>query len=126
MKKVITEGRKFGTGLLLVTQRPSRIDDTLLSQCNTHLILKLTNPKDQKQVESMVENISESDLAQLPALAPGEGIISGQAVEFTNMVKIEFNPDLEADYFKENFFDEVKNFKAPKRASKFKSEDDIE
>ena len=74
----------------------------------------------------MVENISESDLAQLPALAPGEGIISGQAVEFTNMVKIEFNPDLEADYFKENFFDEVKNFKAPKRASKFKSEDDIE
>ena len=126
MKKVITEGRKFGTGLLLVTQRPSRIDDNLLSQCNTHLILKLTNPKDQKQVESMVENISESDLAQLPALAPGEGIISGQAVEFTNMVKIEFNPDLEADYFKENFFDEVKNFKAPKRASKFKSEDDIE
>jgi DNA helicase HerA-like ATPase len=43
IRRIITEGRKFGTGLLLVSQRPSRLDETIVSQCNSFLILRLVN-----------------------------------------------------------------------------------
>src|SRR5262249_41878929 len=61
IRKVITEGRKFGTGLLLVSQRPSRLDETTLSQCNTFLIFRLVNPRDQNFVEKVMENLSKDD-----------------------------------------------------------------
>jgi DNA helicase HerA-like ATPase len=94
IRKVITEGRKFGVGLLLVSQRPSRLDETTLSQCNTFLILRLVNPRDQAFVEKVMENLSRSDGRLLPGFGPGEGIISGQAVRFPLVVRIKFDDDL--------------------------------
>ena len=111
IRKIMTEGRKFGVGLLLISQRPSRLDDTTLSQCNTHLILKLTNPKDQSFVSKVMENITDAELNQLPALGPGEGIISGQAIKFTNMVTVDHDKDLEMEFFSENFIQDAKNWK---------------
>jgi uncharacterized protein len=94
IRKVITEGRKFGVGLLLVSQRPSRLDETTLSQCNSFLVLRLVNPRDQSFVEKVMENLSKADSRLLPGFGPGEGIISGQAVRFPLVVRIQFDEDL--------------------------------
>jgi uncharacterized protein len=94
IRRVITEGRKFGVGLLLVSQRPSRLDETTLSQCNSFLILRLVNPRDQQFVEKVMENLSRADGRLLPAFGPGEGIISGQAVRFPLVVRVKFDDDL--------------------------------
>lgn len=92
--RVITEGRKFGVGLVLITQRPSRVDETVLSQCNTFLVLRLVNPRDQSYVRQVMENLPERDAERLPGFGPGQGIISGQAVRFPLQVKIKFDEDM--------------------------------
>jgi hypothetical protein len=61
IRRIITEGRKFGTGLVLISQRPSRIDETIISQCNSFLVLRLVNPRDQTYVQNIMENLSKSD-----------------------------------------------------------------
>ena len=94
IRKVITEGRKFGTGLLLISQRPSRLDETTLSQCNTFLIFRLVNPRDQSFVERVMENLSKDNSKLLPGFGPGQGIVSGQAVRFPLVVKVDFDGDL--------------------------------
>ena len=96
IRKVITEGRKFGTGLLLVSQRPSRLDETTLSQCNTFLIFRLVNPRDQSFVEKVMENLSKDDSRLLPGFGPGQGIVSGQAVRFPLIIQVDHDKDLEA------------------------------
>ena len=97
IRKVITEGRKFGVGLVLVSQRPSRLDETTLSQCNTFLVFRLVNPRDQAFVEKVMENLSKSDSRLLPGFGPGEGIVSGQAVRFPLLVRVKFDKDLVPD-----------------------------
>lgn len=94
VRKIITEGRKFGTGLMLISQRPARLDETILSQCNSFLVLRLVNPKDKNFVRSVMENLSESDANVLQAFGPGQGIVSGQAVRFPLLVEIDFDKDL--------------------------------
>lgn len=106
IRKIITEGRKFGTGLLLVSQRPSRLDETALSQCNTFLIFRLVNPRDQSFVEKVMENLSKDDSRLLPGFGPGQGIISGQAVRFPLLVQVDYDADLETRAIgDENFVD---------------------
>lgn len=95
IRKIITEGRKFGTGLLLVSQRPSRLDETALSQCNTFLIFRLVNPRDQAFVEKVMENLSRDDSRLLSGFGPGQGIVSGQAVRFPLLVQVEHDKELE-------------------------------
>jgi uncharacterized protein len=94
IQKVITEGRKFGTGLLLISQRPSRLDETALSQCNTFLVFRLVNPRDQAFVEKVMENLSKSDSKLLPGFGSGQGIVSGQAVRFPLVVQVDFDKEL--------------------------------
>jgi DNA helicase HerA-like ATPase len=94
IQKVITEGRKFGTGLLLISQRPSRLDETALSQCNTFLVFRLVNPRDQAFVEKVMENLSKSDSKLLPGFGSGQGIVSGQAVRFPLVVQVAFDKEL--------------------------------
>jgi len=94
LRKAITEGRKFGVGLVLITQRPSRVDETILAQCNSFLVMRLVNPKDQTYVRSVMENLPESDAKLLPGFGPGQGIISGQAVRFPLLVKVKFDKEL--------------------------------
>lgn len=94
IRKVITEGRKFGTGLVLISQRPSRLDETTLAQCNSFLVLRLVNPNDKRFVRSVMENLSEADANILQTFGPGQGIVSGQAVRFPLLVKVAFDEDL--------------------------------
>lgn len=108
IRRVITEGRKFGTGLLLISQRPSRLDQTILSQCNSFLILRLVNPRDQQFVRQVMENLSESDARMLPGFGPGYGIVSGQAVRFPLMVKVHMDEDLIVEEIgQENFVEQA-------------------
>lgn len=94
IRKVITEGRKFGTGLVLISQRPSRLDETTLAQCNSFLVLRIVNPNDKRFVRSVMENLSEADANILQTFGPGQGIVSGQAVRFPLLVKVDFDHDL--------------------------------
>lgn len=108
IRRMITEGRKFGTGLLLISQRPSRLDQTILSQCNSFLILRLVNPKDQNFVRQVMENLSETDARMLPGFGPGQGLISGQAVRFPLLVKIKMDEDLvPSNIGDENFLEQA-------------------
>jgi DNA helicase HerA-like ATPase len=111
IRKIITEGRKFGTGLLLVSQRPSRLDETALSQCNTFLIFRLVNPRDQSFVEKVMENLSKDDSRLLPGFGPGQGIVSGQAVRFPLLVQVHHDQELETKALgDENFLDIAKQW----------------
>ena len=117
IRKLITEGRKFGTGLILLSQRPSRVDETILSQCNSFLILRLVNPRDQNYVKQIMENLSEQDARMLPGFGPGQGIISGQAVRFPLLVRIRMDEDLiYTDLGDENFLQQAKAWKPDKHA----------
>lgn len=112
IRKVITEGRKFGTGLLIISQRPSRLDETTLAQCNSFLVLRVVNPRDKSFVRSVMENLSESDANILQAFGRGQGLVSGQAVRFPLLVKIKFDEDLVSDAFRdEDFINEASQWK---------------
>ncbi|HNS70890.1 MAG TPA: ATP-binding protein [Candidatus Paceibacterota bacterium] len=112
IRKLITEGRKFGTGLVLISQRPSRVDETILSQCNSFLILRLVNPRDQNFVKQIMENLSEQDARMLPGFGPGQGIISGQAVRFPLLARIRMDEDLiYTDLGDENFLKQAQDWK---------------
>ena len=88
IKTIAAEGRKFGVFLTLVTQRPSKIDQDALSQCNSQIILRITNPTDQKAVQTASEQLGESLMQDLPGLNIGEAIIVGELTRVPVMVRI--------------------------------------
>lgn len=80
VNRIAREGRKYGIGLILVTQRPSELPDTALAQCGTLIALRLTNSSDQAKIRNALPD-SVSGLAEtLPSLRTGEAIVSGEAV----------------------------------------------
>lgn len=112
IRRIITEGRKFGTGLMLISQRPSRLDETIVSQCNSFLILRLVNPRDQTFVRSIMENLTESDSRMIPGFGPGQGIVSGQVVRFPLAVQVKMDDDLLlSEIGDEDFFEQVARWK---------------
>lgn len=88
IKRLASEGRKFGIFLVLITQRPYRIHQDTLSQCNSQIIMRLTNPQDQQAVRTASESISEGLLADLPGLNVGEAVILGPLVRVPVMVRV--------------------------------------
>jgi len=118
IRRIITEGRKFGTGLLLISQRPSRLDETIVSQCNSFLILRLVNPRDQTFVRAIMENLTESDSRMIPGFGPGQGIISGQVVRFPLPVHVKMDTDLlPSEIGDEDFFEQVEAWSPDEDAS---------
>ena len=108
IRKKISEGRKFGCGVMIVSQRPARLDETIVSQCNSHISFRIKNQKDQKFVRDTSETFDAEDTKQLPALANGQGVISGQIVNFSLPVQIKFDEELiNADIGNENFITSV-------------------
>jgi len=88
IKRIASEGRKFGIFLVLITQRPYRIHQDTLSQCNSQIIMRLTNPQDQDAVTKASEGISEGLLHDLPGLNVGEAVVLGPLVRVPVMVKV--------------------------------------
>lgn len=77
IRTLASEGRKFGLGLCVITQRPARIEKNVLSQCNTQIILKVTNPNDIKAITSSVEGITTEAGNEIANLPVGTAIITG-------------------------------------------------
>jgi len=127
VRKIITEGRKFGTGMLIISQRPSRLDETILAQCNSFLVLRLVNPKDKSFVRSVMENLSESDANILQTFGQGQGIVSGQAVRFPLLIQVKFDEDLISQSIgNEDFINEVSEWTIPQeQTAKRKSEKNV-
>jgi hypothetical protein len=87
-KQIAQEGRKFGVGLVMISQRPSRLDETTLSQCNSYIIMRLVNPADQNFVRKVIESLGEDDARMLPDLDVGEALLSGQFINFPVLVRM--------------------------------------
>lgn len=80
-RRIVKEGRKYGLGAMIVSQRPAEIDPTILSQCGTMLAMRLANAHDRSQVMSTVSDNLEGLFGMLPTLRTGETIMVGEAVQ---------------------------------------------
>jgi hypothetical protein len=92
-RRIAKEGRKCGVGLMLVSQRPSEIDSTILSQCGTIAALRLTNDGDRGQVTSCASDNLKGLFSMLPILRTGEALIVGEAVNMPIRALIERPPE---------------------------------
>ncbi|MDI3474710.1 MAG: double-strand break repair helicase HerA and related ATPase [Thermococcaceae archaeon] len=86
--RIAREGRKFGVGLGLVSQRPSRLSEDVLSQTNTKIIMRIVNPNDQQYVVRASEQVSGELMSDIAGLGKGEAVIVGQAISLPALVKI--------------------------------------
>ena len=77
LKTIASEGRKFGLGMCIVSQRPARVDKNVLSQCATQLILQVTNPLDVKAIAQSVEGLTEGMTEMIQSLPIGTCLVSG-------------------------------------------------
>lgn len=79
VQRVVKEGRKFGIGAMIVSQRPSEVDETILSQCGTFIALRLSNSADRSKVQASLSDNLAGVIDSLPVLRTGEAIITGEA-----------------------------------------------
>ena len=86
--RIAREGRKFGVGLCLVSQRPKSLDPNSLSQANNAIIMRLVEPSDQRHVQQASERLSDELLAQLSSLNTGEAVVLGLMTRLPAMVRI--------------------------------------
>ncbi|NOX71979.1 MAG: ATP-binding protein [Candidatus Micrarchaeota archaeon] len=77
LRTIAAEGRKFGMGLCIISQRPAKVDKNVLSQCNTQIILKVTNPNDLKAIIDSVEGVGTTTKDQIKELPIGQALIVG-------------------------------------------------
>ena len=90
--RITKEGRKYGIVLGLITQRPSELSNTALSQCSNYIVLRMFHPDDLKIIKSMTHSIAEEDIEKLKALRPGVALCFGNAFSIPVFVKID-KPD---------------------------------
>lgn len=88
LKTILSEGRKFGIGVLIVSQRPAKLDSDVLSQCMSQIIMRITNPMDQQNIKNSVEHVSAEIMNELPGLTRGQAIVTGDAVTTSVMVQV--------------------------------------
>jgi len=88
VETIAREGRKFFTSLILISQRPVKLSTTALSQCNTHIIMKILNPYDLDFIGRSSEGIDRSTMNSITTLGVGEAIIVGNAVNHPIFVKV--------------------------------------
>ncbi len=98
MERIAKEGRKYGVGLAVVSQRPHEVSETVLAQCGTFICLRITNPNDQAYVRSLVPE-SEGDLVNvLAGLGRGEALVLGEAVPLPTRLQFDKpNPSPNSD-----------------------------
>lgn len=89
IERIAKEGRKYGVTLLLASQRPSEISETIFSQCSNFLALRLTNPADQNYVKKLLPDSMGGIIDRMPTLKAGESLLIGDAVVLPCIVKID-------------------------------------
>ena len=80
MERISKNGRKYGVGLCVVSQRPHDVSETVLAQCSSFICLRISNPDDQEYVRSMVPDAARGTFAALTSLSKGEAVALGEAV----------------------------------------------
>ena len=98
VRRIAKEGRKYGIGIMLVSQRPSEIDATVLSQCGTIFAMRLANREDRGKVEGAASDSLEGLFGVLPVLRTGEALVVGEAVNIpvrANVDRVRRPPDSE-------------------------------
>ncbi len=88
MERIAKQGRKYGVGMCVVSQRPNELSETVLAQCGTFVCLRMGNPDDQKYVRSLVPDSAQGTFSALTALGRGEAILLGDAVPMPVRVQI--------------------------------------
>lgn len=88
IKRIAAEGRKFGVGFAIISQRPSKLDPDVTSQCNTLITMRIKNPDDQRFIIKSTEQLSQADIDELPALSTGEALISGRSIPAPLLVRV--------------------------------------
>ena len=91
VERIFKEGRKFGVGALVISQRPSEISETILAQIGTFIALRLTNSRDQSIVKSSSPDNLNSLIDLLPSLRIGEAVVVGEAIEIPSRIRIKLN-----------------------------------
>lgn len=132
LRNIASEGRKFGLGFCVISQRPARVDKSVISQCSTQIIMKVTNPNDLKAVSNSVEGITSSTEKEIQNLSIGTALVTGltdvplfvrvrprktrhggQAIDILNGGKNnsqELGNQITEDILKENIIDKVQEF----------------
>lgn len=85
---IAKEGRKHGVGLMLVTQRPTELESTAMSQCGTMIALRLTNQSDRSRVAATMPDDLANLAAQLPSLRTGEALVVGEAIPLPSRIRV--------------------------------------
>ena len=94
IERIAKEGRKYGLSLMIVSQRPAEVSDTIFSQCSNFISLRLTNNDDQAYIRHLIPNNVNSITDVLPNLADGEAVVVGDAMMMPAIIKMEL-PDPE-------------------------------
>ena len=93
VQRIVKEGRKFGVGAMIVSQRPSEIDDTILSQCGTFVALRLSNSSDRAKVQAALPDNLSGIADTLAVLRTGEAVIAGEAAKLPVRCRIALPPE---------------------------------
>lgn len=108
VQRIVKEGRKYGIGAMIVSQRPSEINPTILSQCGTFFALRLANASDRGHITSAISDNLDGLTSMLPILRTGEAIILGEAVKLPMRTAIQAPPkDRRPDSLDPIVYDEV-------------------
>nr|WP_278245306.1 ATP-binding protein [Clostridium sp. BL8] len=89
IERIAKEGRKYGLSLMVVSQRPSEVSDTIFAQCNNFISLKLTNMADQSYIKNLLPNNASSVADVLPTLSPGECLVVGDASPIPAIIRMD-------------------------------------
>lgn len=89
IERIAKEGRKYGVTLLLSSQRPSEISETIFSQCNNFIAMRLTNPNDQNYVKKLLPDTLGNIIDRLPSFKAGEALLIGDSVVIPSIVQID-------------------------------------
>ncbi len=88
IEKIAREGRKFYASLCLISQRPVHLSTTALSQCNTHIIMRVTNPYDLDHIRKTSEGLTQDVINTISSLRTGEAVIVGEAVRYPAFIHV--------------------------------------
>ncbi|MBA3037774.1 MAG: ATP-binding protein, partial [Desulfobacterium sp.] len=89
IERIAKEGRKYGITLGIVSQRPAEISETIFSQCNNFIAMRLTNPDDQNYVKRLLPDSLGNLTDTLPALKTGEALLIGDSIVMPSIVKVD-------------------------------------
>lgn len=92
VERIAKEGRKYGVSCMIVSQRPAEISETILSQCNNFVILRLLNPADQQYIYRLVPDTFSGLESVIPLLRQGEAVIVGDSIPMPQRVQVDY-PD---------------------------------